>query len=93
MLRVPPLLNKSSHQLEKHIWICAVMALGAYYSCSVGGVEAAHNQEFRQLIREMAIAAEKVVQLFRVNCELDTTWRTPLKIYRLYLIRAARKPV
>lgn len=45
--------------LEKHIWICAFMAVGVKYGCTVGQVEATNTDEVSTLIREMATAAEK----------------------------------
>lgn len=47
-------------QLEKHIWICAFMAIGSKYKCTVGEVEKVHNAEVRALIGELAAAAAKV---------------------------------
>lgn len=44
--------------LEKHIWICAFMAVGSQYEgCTVGGVEKEHNDEVRIIINELAEAA------------------------------------
>lgn len=44
--------------LEKHIWICAFMAVGSQYEgCTVGGVEGDHNAEVRDIISELAAAA------------------------------------
>jgi len=43
--------------LEKHIWICAFMAIGAKHKCTVGEVEKLHNEEVRALIAEMGRAA------------------------------------
>jgi hypothetical protein len=44
--------------LEKHIWICAFMAVGSQYEgCTVGGVEGDHNAEVRDIINELAAAA------------------------------------
>ena len=44
--------------LEKHIWICAFMAVGSQYEgCTVGGVEKDHNSEVREIIDELAAAA------------------------------------
>eukprot|EP01041_Mallomonas_annulata_P006639 gene6639-13449_t len=45
--------------LEKHLWICAFMAVGVKHKCTVGEVESKHNEEIRQLIDEMAKATEK----------------------------------
>jgi hypothetical protein len=45
--------------LEKHIWICAFMAVGAQHKCTVGEVEKDHNEEVRKLIRELGDAATK----------------------------------
>ena len=42
--------------LEKHIWICAFMAVGAKHHCTVGEVEYKHNEEVRAIIAEMATA-------------------------------------
>lgn len=67
--------------LEKHIWICAFMAIGAKHGVTVGEVEAAHTAECRALINEMATAAEKVNSLrynyyitYRILCAGD--WYT-----------------
>ncbi len=46
--------------LEKHIWICAFMAVGAKYKCTVGEVEKQHNAEVRALIEELAGAITQV---------------------------------
>mmetsp|Transcript_5492 Transcript_5492/g.7601 ORF Transcript_5492/g.7601 Transcript_5492/m.7601 type:complete len:385 (-) Transcript_5492:237-1391(-) len=43
--------------LEKHIWICAFMAVGSKYKCTVGEVEANHNQEVRAVIAELTHSA------------------------------------
>ena len=44
--------------LEKHIWICAFMAVGAKYGgIKVGDVESTYNAEVRSLINELASAA------------------------------------
>ena len=44
--------------MEKHIWICAFMAIGSQYEgCTVGDVEKDHNAEVRVLISELAAAA------------------------------------
>ncbi len=44
--------------LEKHIWICAFMAVGSQYEgCTVGGVEKDHNAEVREIIGELGAAA------------------------------------
>ena len=45
--------------LEKHIWICAFMAVGAKHGVNVGTVEASHRAEVQALIEEMVAAAEK----------------------------------
>eukprot|EP01038_Epipyxis_sp_PR26KG_P017068 gene17068-23482_t len=45
--------------LEKHIWICAFMAIGHKHKCTVGEVEKSHNEEIRELIGELATAAAK----------------------------------
>ena len=43
--------------LEKLIWICAFMLVGAKHGgCSVGEVESAHRSEVEQLIRELGVA-------------------------------------
>jgi len=42
---------------EKHIWICAFMAIGAKYNCNVGDVEKYHTTEVKCLINELATAA------------------------------------
>lgn len=42
------------NQLEKHIWICAFMAVGAKYGVTVGDVEKIYNAEVRSLIDELA---------------------------------------
>lgn len=48
---------------EKHIWICAMMAIGAKHKCTVGDVETLHRNEVVDLIEEMmkAITAESGV--------------------------------
>lgn len=42
--------------LEKHIWICAFMAVGSKYSVTVGAVEKDHNAEVKELIDELGHA-------------------------------------
>ena len=37
--------------LEKHIWICAVMTVGAKHGCKVGEVEKDHNEEVLFVIK------------------------------------------
>jgi hypothetical protein len=49
-------------QLEKHVWICAFMAVGSKHKCTVGEVEKLHNAEVRAVIAELAAAAAKVIQ-------------------------------
>jgi len=46
--------------LEKHIWICAFMAIGVKYGVTVGEVESKHKVEVGELINELARAASKV---------------------------------
>ena len=49
-------------QFEKHIWICAFMAVGAKHGgITVGEVEKVHNVEVRELIEELAAAVNQVV--------------------------------
>ena len=44
--------------LEKHIWICAFMAVGSQYEgCTVGDVEKDHKNEVKDIIAELAAAA------------------------------------
>lgn len=40
--------------LEKLIWICAVMAVGAKHKCTVGEVESQHTDEVSSLIEELS---------------------------------------
>lgn len=47
--------------LEKHIWICAFMAVGAKHGCTVGDVESKYNDEVRNMITELGIAASQAV--------------------------------
>lgn len=60
-------VDKESYKIsmfEKHIWICAFMAIGATHKCTVGEVVSAHNAEVRALIEELASATahkEKIV--------------------------------
>mmetsp|Transcript_22898 Transcript_22898/g.38331 ORF Transcript_22898/g.38331 Transcript_22898/m.38331 type:complete len:291 (+) Transcript_22898:22-894(+) len=56
--------------LEKHIWICAFMAVGAKHGCTVGEVESKYNDEVRALIRElMTVAAAEEGVIFPVGAE------------------------
>lgn len=50
--------------LEKHIWICAFMAVGSKYGITVGAVEKDHKDEIKELIEELghAITQEKGIQ-------------------------------
>lgn len=53
-------VDKESYKIsmfEKHIWICAFMAVGAQHGCTVGEVESKHNEEVKALIDELANAA------------------------------------
>ena len=44
--------------LEKHIWICAFMAVGSQYGgCTVGDVESKHTEEVVEIIKELAASA------------------------------------
>lgn len=55
-------LDKNSwntSMLEKHIWLCAFMAVGSKYKCSVGDVISKHETEIRNLISELSKAASK----------------------------------
>ena len=45
--------------LEKHIWICAFMAVGAKHGVTVGDVVSKHREEVTACINELAIAATK----------------------------------
>lgn len=45
--------------LEKHIWICAFMAIGAKHKCTVGDVEKLHKSEIYGLISELENAASE----------------------------------
>lgn len=42
--------------LEKLVWICAFMAVGAKHKCNVGDVEAKHNAEVSALMSELLAA-------------------------------------
>eukprot|EP00965_Chrysotila_dentata_P072546 2396997-Pleurochrysis_carterae.AAC.2 len=44
--------------LEKHVWICAFMLVGARHGCTVGEVESAHADELRSLVGELVAAGE-----------------------------------
>jgi ketopantoate reductase len=58
-LSLPPPLPL--FQLEKHIWICAFMAVGAKHACTVGEVVEQHTEEVRTLIAELMDAAATVI--------------------------------
>lgn len=45
--------------LEKHIWICAFMAVGAKHKVTVGAAEAQHADEVKNLIAELEFAASQ----------------------------------
>jgi len=62
------LCMNSITQLEKHIWICAFMAVGSKYKCTVGEVEVNHNEEVRAVITELTKSAASVSPLFHL-CE------------------------
>lgn len=47
-------------QLEKHVWICAFMAVGVKHQCTVGEVATTHEAEIRAVINELSAAAAKV---------------------------------
>lgn len=50
--------------LEKLIWICAFMLVGARHGgCTVGQVEAVHGEEVRNLISELAEAGSKALNI------------------------------
>jgi len=46
--------------LEKHVWICAFMAVGVKHQCTVGEVATTHEAEIRAVINELSAAAAKV---------------------------------
>merc|ERR1711871_935147 len=49
-----------SAMLEKHIWICAFMAVGAKYKgITVGDVESTKTEEVRELIEQLGNAASR----------------------------------
>lgn len=45
-----------SSMLEKLVWICSFMVVGAEHGCTVGEVEAQHREEVGQLIKELYVA-------------------------------------
>lgn len=45
-----------SSMLEKLVWICSFMVVGAEHGCTVGQVEANHRDEVAQLIKELYVA-------------------------------------
>lgn len=53
--------------VEKHIWICAFMAIGAKHGCTVGEVERDYTVEVKSIINEFAAAAAKVCSLVLVH--------------------------
>ena len=59
-ITIIPRFATSTSQLEKHIWICAFMAIGAKYRCTVGEVEKKYDESVRMLINELARTATKV---------------------------------
>lgn len=65
-------------KLEKHIWICAFMAIGAKYRCTVGEVEKKYDESVRMLINELARTVTKV----SVN-QIYTFNNTPVRSIRL----------
>jgi hypothetical protein len=55
-------LGKTDFQksmLEKLIWICAFMVVGAKHGCKVGEVESQHAEEVSKLISELAAAGSE----------------------------------
>lgn len=59
-------LGKTDFQksmLEKLIWICAFMVVGAKHGCKVGEVESQHKDEVSELITELAVAGSKELGL------------------------------
>ena len=47
--------------LEKHVWICAFMLVGATHGCSVGDVEQKHAAEFDALAAELLDAGAEAL--------------------------------
>ncbi|KAH8095762.1 hypothetical protein JL720_3086 [Aureococcus anophagefferens] len=47
--------------LEKHVWICAFMLVGATHGCSVGDVERKHAAEFDALAAELLDAGAEAL--------------------------------
>ena len=45
--------------LEKHIWICAFMAVGVKHQCTVGDVESKHTDEVKEMITQLGMAASQ----------------------------------
>ena len=63
--------------LEKHVWICAFMAVGASHGgCTVGEVEEAYALEFDALASEMVAAGEA-----DLGVTLDAGYLERLKAY------------
>jgi ketopantoate reductase len=64
-------------QLEKHIWICAFMAIGAKYRCTVGEVEKKYDESVRMLINELARTVTKVSQNETYKTLVESTQLKP----------------
>ncbi|KAJ8600252.1 hypothetical protein CTAYLR_002002 [Chrysophaeum taylorii] len=57
--------------LEKHVWICAFMLVGASRGCTVGEVEANYASEFDELAEEMVSAGEAALGITLAPGYLD----------------------
>ena len=62
--------------LEKHVWICAFMLVGATHGCTVGEVESTHAAEFDKLATEMMTAGAAAL-----NVEVADGFLVRLKAY------------
>ena len=63
--------------LEKHIWICAFMVVGASHNgCTVGEVLEKHEAEFDTLANQLAKAGEQ-----KLKITLDSNYLARLKAY------------
>uniref|UniRef100_A0A061SA93 Uncharacterized protein n=1 Tax=Tetraselmis sp. GSL018 TaxID=582737 RepID=A0A061SA93_9CHLO len=62
--------------LEKLIWICAFMVVGARHGCTVGEVESQHRDEVGDVIQELAAAGER-----ELGIQLDPGCQERLNAY------------
>eukprot|EP01025_Chloroclados_australasicus_P005215 TRINITY_DN11504_c0_g2_i8.p3 TRINITY_DN11504_c0_g2~~TRINITY_DN11504_c0_g2_i8.p3 ORF type:complete len:189 (+),score=28.22 TRINITY_DN11504_c0_g2_i8:199-765(+) len=68
---LPDLDGFRQAMLEKLIWICAFMLVGARHGCTVGEVEKSYQEEVQQLCAELGPCGEKALGIKLENAWVD----------------------